>query len=149
VDWLLATFVLVFALDRAAKRFVFGRDGASSVRCAFAFVTVRPVRNRRPALWARGTPGAWVASLLLAFAAAVLLVASQQAPNAPLACGLGAALGGALGNLHDRLRHGAVLDFLHVGIGGWFNPADVALVAGLAVALLSHLAAAAALWTQA
>ena len=48
---------------------------------------------------------------------------------------LGGLLGGALGNLTDRLRHGHVVDFVDVGIGDlrWpaFNVADSAFVVGV------------------
>jgi signal peptidase II len=48
--------------------------------------------------------------------------------------GLGAVLGGALGNLVDRLVFGRVIDFIDVGLSGWrwptFNVADVSIVAG-------------------
>lgn len=46
----------------------------------------------------------------------------------------GLILGGALGNGLDRLRHGAVVDFLDFVFGGWhywtFNLADSAIVCG-------------------
>jgi signal peptidase II len=48
--------------------------------------------------------------------------------------------GGAVGNLIDRLAHGAVLDFLDLGIGTLriptFNLADVAISVGFTLALL-------------
>ena len=52
--------------------------------------------------------------------------------------GLGLQLGGALGNLVDRLRFGYVIDFLDAGVSPslrWFtfNVADSALVVGVAV----------------
>lgn len=53
--------------------------------------------------------------------------------------GLGLAAGGAAGNLVDRLRHGAVLDFIDVAVWPVFNLADTAIVAGV-VLLLWHLA---------
>lgn len=53
---------------------------------------------------------------------------------------LGTVLGGTLGNLTDRLRHGYVVDFLSVGVGDlrWptFNVADSALVIGIGVLVL-------------
>lgn len=55
---------------------------------------------------------------------------------------LGLQLGGALGNLVDRVRFGHVIDFIAVGLGGlrWptFNVADMAIVLGvvLLVAIL-------------
>lgn len=45
------------------------------------------------------------------------------------------AVGGGIGNLIDRIAHGAVVDFVSLGIGplrtGIFNLADVAITAGL------------------
>ena len=51
--------------------------------------------------------------------------------------GLGAALGGATGNLIDQLRRGAVLDFIDLRIWPVFNLADTFIVVGLGVALWS------------
>ncbi len=52
------------------------------------------------------------------------------------AMSLGAIIGGALGNAADRIRHGAVVDFLDLHVSGWpwptFNTADVAIVCGVA-----------------
>lgn len=49
--------------------------------------------------------------------------------------GLILALGGGIGNLIDRIAHGAVVDFVSLGIGplrtGIFNLADVAITIGL------------------
>ena len=53
-------------------------------------------------------------------------------------------LGGALGNLYDRAKYGAVRDFIDVyfgGVDGWhwptFNLADMALVCGIGLLLLT------------
>lgn len=49
-------------------------------------------------------------------------------------------IGGALGNLFDRLVHGVVIDFLHFHLGSWsfpiFNLADVAICMGAVLILL-------------
>ena len=55
--------------------------------------------------------------------------------------GLALILGGALGNLYDRVLYSAVRDMLHMlpstGLWPWiFNPADVALVCGVALVLV-------------
>jgi signal peptidase II len=56
---------------------------------------------------------------------------------------LGLLLGGALGNLVDRLRYGSVVDFVDMGIGTWrfytYNVADAAI--STAIVLLIALAA--------
>ena len=56
-----------------------------------------------------------------------------------LAVGFGLVIGGALGNIGDRLfRHngGSVIDFIHTGFWPTFNLADSAVVIGLVVILL-------------
>ena len=48
--------------------------------------------------------------------------------------------GGAIGNLIDRIRFGAVIDFLDFHVGGWhwpaFNVADICIVVGVGLYLL-------------
>lgn len=55
------------------------------------------------------------------------------------AAAIGLTIGGALGNITDRMRFGAVTDFLdfHVGMYHWpaFNFADILIVSGLALLL--------------
>ena len=52
-------------------------------------------------------------------------------------------LGGALGNVHDRLEYGSVIDFIEVHIFGYhwpdFNVADSAIVTGACLLLLDSL----------
>jgi signal peptidase II len=56
-----------------------------------------------------------------------------------LACGLALIVGGALGNMIDRLARGRVVDFIHVHAGSAyfpaFNLADSAITVGAAVLL--------------
>lgn len=51
-----------------------------------------------------------------------------------LACALALVLGGALGNLYDRVTLGYVVDFIHVHYGNWhfpaFNIADCGITVG-------------------
>lgn len=49
--------------------------------------------------------------------------------------GLGAALGGAAGNLYDILRRRFIVDFIDFGWWPVFNLADIAIVCGLVLAL--------------
>ena len=73
-------------------------------------------------------------------AAAVLAGLGGARQTRLVAAALGLLIGGALGNVLDRLRHGAVTDFLdfHLGAYHWpaFNLADVAIVSGVALLLL-------------
>jgi lipoprotein signal peptidase len=59
------------------------------------------------------------------------------------ALGLGLVIGGAAGNILDRVARGAVTDFIDAHYGGWhwptFNMADVAIVCGVATLVLGGL----------
>ncbi|MBI5098972.1 MAG: signal peptidase II [Nitrospirae bacterium] len=52
-------------------------------------------------------------------------------------------LGGALGNLNDRIMLGKVIDFIDVFVGKWhwpaFNVADSALTIGIALFIMSNI----------
>ena len=84
--------------------------------------------------------------LLTAFAIGVSCVLAwwaRQAPRATLAIGFGLVMGGALGNVIDRIRFGAVADFLdfqRLGFFPWvFNVADAAITVGVVFLLLDSL----------
>ena len=85
-------------------------------------------------------PGARFGLLVVAVAAALAAVVAFVASSPELPTGgvasLGLFLGGGVGNLMDRIDHGYVIDFVHMGIGslrtGIFNVADVAILAGAA-----------------
>lgn len=66
---------------------------------------------------------------------AMIIWLSRGAPSYPGAIALGLVLGGALGNLSDRLfraNGGAVVDFIHTGFWPTFNVADASIVCGCA-----------------
>jgi len=124
--------VLIVAADRATKeialrKLAFGRR-------ALGFLRV--VVNKRPLL-ARGASlrvlvMLWVTAVACAVGA--LMCAPALRENALVAAGVAAALAGASGNLGDRLVRGAVVDFMAIGRWPVFNLADVAILAGAAVA---------------
>jgi len=68
------------------------------------------------------------------------------------AVAIGLIIGGAVGNILDRLRIGAVTDFIDAHYGGWhwptFNMADVAIVCGVTLLVLFGLHATAPQATQ-
>jgi signal peptidase II len=85
------------------------------------------------------SPSPWKVGALILFSLAALLVVSallwrnSHALNST-AVGLALILGGALGNLWDRLLTGKVVDFLDFSVSGYhwpaFNVADSAIVIG-------------------
>ncbi len=84
--------------------------------------------------------------VLSAFAlvvSAILGVWLARAETRLMAVALGLTIGGAIGNVIDRLRFGAVFDFLDFHVIGWhwpaFNLADAAISIGVAGLLLTSL----------
>ena len=81
-----------------------------------------------------------------------LLLWLRRAASRTEATAIGLIIGGALGNILDRLRIGAVTDFIDAHYGGshWptFNLADVAIVCGVTLLVLFGLRAAAPQATQ-
>jgi signal peptidase II len=76
----------------------------------------------------------------VSLAIVVLLVGWLARTDAPApALAIGAVIGGAIGNVVDRLNYGKVADFLDFHAFGWhwpaFNLADTAIVCGVAVIL--------------
>lgn len=91
-----------------------------------------------------GTWGRWLLPVLAAVISAVLLVWLWRIAERLTAVALGLIIGGAVGNLIDRLVHdGAVADFLlfHVGRYAWpaFNVADSAITVGAVVLVADSL----------
>lgn len=77
----------------------------------------------------------------IATAVAVWLWRERQRDDA---FALGLILGGATGNILDRIRFGHVVDFLDLHFGDWhpfliFNPADAAITIGVLILLLRAL----------
>jgi len=86
----------------------------------------------------RAHRGAWLTLWVVEIAALIGLV--ELVPvfrGVAVQVALGVALGGATGNLLDRLRRGRVVDFIDLGFWPAFNLADVAIVCGAAVAILA------------
>ena len=90
---------------------------------------------------------AGASSLLFSLAAivivAILIAWLKRVQTGFLAVAIGFIIGGALGNVIDRLRFGAVVDFLYFHAGSWywpaFNLADSAICLGVAAMLLDGL----------
>jgi signal peptidase II len=88
-------------------------------------------------LFGDAAAAAWVLPLVAALVIAVLGVWLFRAERLLIGASLGFIIGGALGNLIDRFRHGAVIDFLdfHAMNYHWpaFNVADAAITVGAAL----------------
>lgn len=138
---LIFTAVFVAAADQISKAVVLKRWPLAAITTAsHAFVSIRCQLNRRGALAAlvgtRVLAALWAALIVLAVLTLHYGLLGHQV-LAPIA--MGAMVGGATGNGLDRLRRGAVVDFIAIGPWPVFNLADAALVAGTGLMLLTTL----------
>lgn len=82
-------------------------------------------------------------SLAAAAIVGILVYWLSRVHGEMLACAIGLIIGGALGNVIDRLRFGGVIDFLYFHLGSWywpaFNLADSAICIGVVVMLVEGL----------
>lgn len=87
--------------------------------------------------------GPWLLSGAALLVVAVLVVWAARSDSRAEAASFGAIAGGAVGNVVDRLRQGAVTDFIDLHAFGWhwptFNVADIGITGGVGLLLLSGL----------
>jgi signal peptidase II len=146
----LSMAAIVVALDQLSKRAVlsfFAIDGCGSRHeTVTSFFDLVLTCNRGVSFGlfngAAGLPGIALA-VLAAAVVAVLLYWLVRATSVWLAVAIGLIIGGAVGNVIDRLLLGGVVDFLDFHVGPWhwpaFNLADSAICIGVAAMLLESL----------
>lgn len=112
------------------------------------FFNLTLVYNRGVTFGLGGGIGPLVLSGLAVAISIGLVVWLRRADSVLLSVAIGGIIGGALGNVIDRLRFGAVVDFLDFYIPGtslphwpFFNLADSAIVVGVALIILDGLIA--------
>ena len=140
-----ALALVVFLADQGSKRLI-----EASMRLGESIPTIPNIVNLTYTQndgGAFGILGGQSGVLLLGSAVAIVFVLwmlLQVPPDRATAVGCGLILGGAAGNLFDRLGVGVVTDFLDLDfwpLRQWpvFNAADVAIVLGVAVLFLAAL----------
>jgi lipoprotein signal peptidase len=141
----LITALIVLAADQASKWWILNVLHLPEI----GQIVLLPVLNFTM-VWNRGVTfglfnslGAWSSLILATVALAVVAALGvwlRRAESRLVAGALGAIAGGAISNVIDRLRFGAVVDFIHAHIGDWswyvFNLADAAIVCGVAALIL-------------
>jgi len=94
-------------------------------------------------LWHEADWMPWLLSAVAVVIVIFLLAWLRQAANRLVALALGLIIGGAVGNVVDRLRFGAVADFLDFHWAGWhfaaFNVADSAISVGVTLIVIDGL----------
>ena len=152
LSFALGAFAISLPLDLLTKWIVERNlSYADRIPVIEGFLSLTHVRNPGAAfgLFADGDPQTRLYVFIAVSIAAVLIILSffrQLAPGDRLsALALGLILGGAVGNLLDRIFRGEVVDFLHFKIWrgySWpdFNLADSFIVVGVGLLVLELLA---------
>jgi signal peptidase II len=146
LPWLGLALILVIA-DQFTKVLVLGYYQLGDSTTVTSFFNLVRAHNTGAAFSFLAGASGWQRWLFtgIAVAAVVFIVwmlrshAGQRLFSFALAC----ILGGAVGNLVDRLLHGYVVDFLQFHWRGWyfpaFNVADAAITIGAACLILDEL----------
>jgi len=143
----LALSALVIVLDQTTKAWVtsaFKLNESLTVTPFFDLVWVYNVGAAFSFLaGASGWQRWFFVALALGISAWIVTMLRQHARERLLPAALALILGGALGNVVDRLTHGAVVDFLDFHYAGYhfpaFNLADSAISVGVALMLWQSL----------
>ncbi len=132
--------VLIFVIDQLSKYWVVQ---AMDLKSLGAIDVLPPFLNFRMA-WNQGINfgilnmgdnGRWVLIALSLVLVALVIWWARKSERAIVHVGAGIVVGGALGNVIDRIHYGAVADFLNMSCCGINNPfafnvADIAIFAG-------------------
>lgn len=146
--WLwLALALLVLVLDQLTKWLIVGQFVLGDSRPITSFFNLVRAHNPGAAFSFLAQAGGWQRWLFtgIGLAASALMIWMLRAHPGQKLFGFAIAciLGGAIGNVMDRLVHGYVVDFLDFHWAGWhfpaFNAADSAITLGAACLLLDEL----------
>jgi signal peptidase II len=136
----LATTAAVIILDQwtksLAKTYLLGSDGSGprSIPLLGDYIRLTYVENRGAAFGLLQDQTTFF--ILVGVIVVVVIVASYRQIDDPgwlLNLALGLQMGGALGNLVDRIAYGSVVDFFDLSVWPVFNVADSAICVGVAL----------------
>ena len=136
--WLFAAAGLVFALDRLTKVWAEQRlPGHPPVEVIPGVLTFRFATNPGGA-FSLGQDAPWFFATATVVVSVLIVATAFRHTSRVTALALGLVLGGALGNLTDRLTRGErftghVVDFIDLQIWPVFNIADTAIVTGAVI----------------
>ena len=145
--WLLLSALVVLA-DQLSKSYITSHYGEFEFTTVLPILDITRMHNVGAAFSFLATASGWQRWLFIILAVVVsigIVVWLYRMPRSHglLACGLALVLGGAIGNVIDRIRLGAVIDFIHFH---WdrayfpaFNIADSAITVGAACLILDAM----------
>jgi len=146
--WLLVSLAIVVA-DLATKAWVSAAFAPGEVLEVTPFFNLVLMHNTGAAFSFLAGAGGWqrwfFTAVTIAISIVIVVVLRRRHGEIPLAPALALVLGGALGNLWDRLTLGHVVDFVQLHAAGYywpaFNVADSAITVGVAILIWDSLRA--------
>jgi signal peptidase II len=144
--WLALSLVVV-VLDLATKAWISSALRYGEVHPVLPFFNLVLVHNTGAAFSFLAGASGWqrwfFTAITIAISAFIVVMLRRHHADRLMAVALALVLGGALGNLHDRVTLGHVVDFVQVHAGGWyfpaFNVADSAITVGVALLIWDSL----------
>jgi signal peptidase II len=139
--------LIVVLLDQFSKTLIVGMFQLNDSRTVFSWFNLVRVHNSGAAFsFLAGASGwqRWFFVGLGALASAFIVWMLKKHPTQKLFCfAVTMIMGGAIGNVVDRLLHGHVVDFIQLHYGGWyfpaFNLADSAITLGAICLILDEI----------
>jgi signal peptidase II len=144
--WLVVAIVVI-AADQASKFVIEKTFSFGDVRPVTGFFNLVLTYNKGAAFSFLATASGWQHRFLTAVGVGaslfILYLLARHGTQKLFSLALALILGGAVGNVTDRLIHGHVIDFLDFHWRGWhwpaFNIADSAIVCGAGLLILDEL----------
>lgn len=132
--------LLVVVADQISKLIIRGQLAPREMIEVFPGFSISRVSNEGIAFGLfPGRQGIVAVLTVIALSAIAIALAGLVARNAMVAVGAGLLVGGSLGNLIDRLVHGAVTDFIDLDRWPAFNLADCGITVGAVLIVLGLL----------
>ena len=139
--------LVIFLADQFTKTLIVGYYQLGDSTYVTSFFDVVRVHNTGAAFSFLAGASGWqrwfFTALGVAVAVFIVWMLRSHSAQKLFAFSMACLLGGAIGNVVDRLLHGHVIDFIHLHYGGWsfpaFNIADMAITAGAIGIVLDEL----------
>lgn len=144
--WLVLAALIVLA-DQATKIVIERMFNYGDVRPVSSFFNLVLTYNKGAAFSFLANAGGWQDEFLTAVGVGaslfIMFLLARHGTQKLFSLSLAMILGGAIGNVIDRVLYGHVIDFLDFHVRGWhwpaFNLADSAIVGGAALLILDEL----------
>lgn len=139
--------LLIILLDQFSKTLILGNFQLGDSRYVTSFFNVVRVHNTGAAFSFLAGASGWQRWFFVGLGAVATIFITwmlrRHGQQTLFASALTLILGGAIGNVVDRLLHGYVVDFIQVHWGGWyfpsFNVADCAITLGAILLIWDEL----------